>query len=154
MFSIIRILTRYFTRGKPLHQLIAGIVCIPLGGIVAWASLFADPNFSYPYFAILGVVVAIFGVALLGKSLFVFAMLTTKPKAAPLVAGQVPYAGPAQYPQQPYGQPQYPPQAAQQPYAQPQYVQPQYPPQQAPQQPYAQPQPAQQPYEQMQYPQQ
>ncbi len=127
-----------------MHQLIAGIICIPLGAIVAWASLFADPNFSYPYFAILGVVVVGFGIALLGRALFGFAGLAGKPKATPLVAGQVPYTGPAQYPQQPYGQPQYPPQVAQ-PYA----AQPPYP-----QQPYAQPQAPQQPYEQMQYPQQ
>lgn len=150
MYSIIRLLMRAFTRGKPLHQLITGIVAIPLGGVIAWAALFADPNYSYPYFVILGVVLAIFGIALIGKALFGFIALAARPKAAPLVAGQMPYAGPAQYPQQPYGQASYP----QQPYAQPQYPQPSYGQAPYPQQPYAQPQYPQQPYGQIPYPQQ
>jgi hypothetical protein len=159
MYSIFRLLIRAFKRGKPLHQLLFGIVAIPLGAVISWAALFADPNYSYPYFVIVGALLAIFGIALIGKALFGFVALAAQPKAAPLVAGQVPYTGPAQYPQQPYAQPQYP----QQPYAQPQYpqqpyAQPQYPQQPYVQQPYAQPQYPQQaaqiPYEQMQYPQQ
>ena len=119
MYSIVRLLTRAFLRGKPLHQLLGGIVLIPLGGIVSWAALFADPNYSYPYFVIVGVVLAIFGIALIGKALFGFIALSAQPKTPPLVAGQMPYTGTAQYPQQPYAQPQY----SQQPYAQPQYQQ-------------------------------
>lgn len=144
MYSIFRLLMRSFTRGKPLHQLIGGIVAIPLGGLITWASLFADPTAVYPYFVIVGIVLIGFGIALIGKALFSFVVLAARPKAAPLVAGQVPYTGSAQYPQQPYAQPQY----SQDPYAQPQYAQ----------DPYAQPQYsqpiAQSPYQPTQYPQQ
>jgi hypothetical protein len=154
LFSLLRIIYRnFFVRGKPLHQILIGIGLIPVGGLIAWASLFADPNAYYPYFAIFGGVFAIFGFVLLIKGLMGLAAGAGKP-ALP-VQGQVAYTNPAQYPQQPYGQqsygqPQYPPQ---------QYGQSQYPqPYGQPQQPYSQPQypqqPAQQPYGQPQYPQQ
>ena len=145
MYSIIRLLMRSFKRGKPAHQLIAGIIAIPLGALITWASLFADPNAIYPYFVLVGIVVIGFGIALLGKALFGFVALAARPKATPPVAGQVPYAGTPQYSQQPYAQPQY----AQDPYAQPQYSQNPYAQPQYAQDPYAQ-----SPYQQTQYPQQ
>lgn len=131
MYSLIRILYRsFFVNGKPLHQILIGIALIPVGGLISWASLFADPYHYYPYFVILGIVLAVFGVVLFIKGLI--GLANGKPKSAPNAYGA--YTGPAQYPQY------------QQPYPQ------QYP--QYPQQPYAQPQDPQQPYEQVQYPQQ
>lgn len=124
MYSLIRILyRRFFVNGKPLHQILVGIALVPVGGLISWASLFADPYHYYPYFAIAGVVLAVFGVILFVKGLI--GLATGKPKSA--LHAQGAYTSPAQYPQQ---YPQYP----QQPYAQPQATQQSYEQVQYPQQ--------------------
>ena len=107
MISLFRLIYRsLFVKGKPLHQILVGILLIPAGGFVAWASLAADPYHYYPYFAIVGIVFAGFGVALIIKG-FIGLLGGTKP-----VQPQAPYGGAAQYPQQPQvpyaGQAQYP----------------------------------------------
>ena len=156
MYWIIRMLFRsLFSRGRPLPQLISGIILIPVGGLIAWAALFASEDYYFPYFAVFGVILAIVGIISIIKGLIGLlapaALVAAAGRKSQPVAGQMPYTNPAQYPQQPYAQPQYPQQQYAQPqYPQQQYAQPQYPQQQPP----VQPQYPQQPYPQQQYQQQ
>ncbi|WP_201366870.1 hypothetical protein [Dictyobacter formicarum] len=154
MISLFRYFYRnFFVNGQPLHQIILGIILAPVGALVAWAAMSADPEHYYPYFILAGIVFAIFGVVLLIKGIIGLSGGKSGPGTTAMYNNsQNPYGQP-QYPAQPYGQPQYPaqPYGQQQSYGQP------YPPQQQPygqpypqqQQPYAQPYPQQQqPYAQ------
>ncbi|HLX41730.1 MAG TPA: hypothetical protein VKR42_14445 [Ktedonobacteraceae bacterium] len=136
MYSLTRLLFRALN-GKPLLQVIVGILLIPVGGLISYAAMSGSDGYVYPYWIVGGIVFAIVGVVFIIRG----AKTLLKPKPS---VQQMPYTGPNQYAQQPaYGQPQYPPQA---------YSQPQYPPQaySQPQQiPYSQ----SQAYEQAQYPQ-
>jgi hypothetical protein len=148
LYSLTRLLFRALD-GKPVPQIIVGIILIPVGGLISFAAMSSD--YIYPYWIIAGIVFAVVGV------IFIIRGATTlfkpKPSMQQAMLRQNPYTGPGQYAQQGYASPQYPPQA---PYGQPQY----YPPPQAsygqpqyyppPQAPYGQ----QQNYEQFQYPKQ
>ena len=160
MYSLTRLLFRAL-RGRPLLQVIVGILLIPVGGLISFAAVSGSDGYIYPYWIVGGIVFAVVGVIFIVRG----AMTLLKPKPSVQQAmgyGQpTPYMGPNQYAQQPpYGSPQYPPPG--QGYAAPAYpLQPRAYGQ--PQMPYSQPQAygqgqypqyPQQPYEQMQYPQQ
>jgi len=132
LYSLTRLLFRALD-GKPVPQIIVGIILIPVGGLISFAAMSGD--YIYPYWIIAGIVFAIVGVIFIVRG--ATTLFKPKPSVQQAMLRQNPYTGPGQYAQQPYGQPQYPPQA---PYSQPQY----YPPQ-----PYGQPQ---QNYEQFHYP--
>ncbi len=158
MYSLTRLLFRAL-RGRPLLQVIVGILLIPVGGLISFAAMSGSDGYIYPYWIIAGIVFAIVGIIFIVRG----AMTLVKPKpSVQRVMGQpASYMGPNQYAQQPpYGSPQYPSQGQG-------YVPPAYPPQPPaygqPQMPYSQPQAygqgqypqyPQQPYEQVQYPQQ
>jgi len=132
LYSLGRLLFRALA-GKPLAQLIVGIVLIPAGGLLSFAAMSGD--YIYPYWIVAGIVFAIIGVILIIRG--AVALFRPKPSVQ-----QAYFASQGQYPPQaPYGQPQYP----QAPYGQPPSA---YPPQA-----YGQPQNQQVPYGQPQYPQ-
>ena len=154
MYSLIRLLFRALN-GKPVAQLVVGILLIPAGGLLSFAGAAGD--YIYPYWIIAGIALAIVGIVFIIRSIMAF----MQPKSSVMQAAYNPQGQymPQQYPSgqgQPfYGQPQYPPQyapgQAQAPYGQPQYPQ-QYPSAQA-QAPYGQPQyPQQYPSGQVQAP--
>ncbi len=111
MFSLSRLLYRWLA-GRPLLQLIVGIIMIPLGGLISFAAMSGDN--IYPYWIIGGIVFAIFGIVFIIRG--ATTLLRPKPALQQASLPRHPYAGQGQYAQQPpYSQPQ------PQPYAQPQY---------------------------------
>ncbi|GCE10851.1 hypothetical protein [Tengunoibacter tsumagoiensis] len=100
MYSIIRLLYRsFFVNGKPLHQVIAGVICAPVGLIVAYLAYFGDPETYYPYWIIVGIVFAIFGVAVFIKGIVGFATVKQSYQSSQINPYAQPYTNPAQYQQ-------------------------------------------------------
>ncbi len=134
MYSLMRLLFRAL-HGKPVAQIIVGIIMIPVGGLISIAALKGNGEYIYPYWIVAGIAVAVVGIVFIVRG--AKARIQPKPSVqqatnAPQYAPQVPYG----QPQPPYGQPQPP-----YPYAQPQYGQP-YPSEYIPgqqQAPYGQP---------------
>lgn len=147
MYSLTRLLFRAL-RGRPILQVIVGILLIPVGALISYAATSGSDGYVYPYWIIGGIVFAVVGVIFIVRG--AMTLLKPKPSVQQAMLQQTPYTGPNQYAQQPYyGSPQYPPQGQS-------YAAPAYPPQAygQPPMPYNQPQYPQQPYEQVQYPQQ
>ncbi|MBV9616197.1 MAG: hypothetical protein JO011_18180 [Ktedonobacteraceae bacterium] len=144
MYSLIRLLFRALD-GKPVAQIIVGVVMIPLGGLISIVAMIGTGHYIYPYWIVAGIAAAIVGIVFIVRG----ARALVAPKPA---VQQAAYSPQGQYmPQQPYGQ------------AQPFYGQPPYPPQYGPAQgqvPYGQPSypapygpgQAQMPYGQPSYP--
>ncbi len=157
MYSLTRLLFRAL-RGRPILQVVVGVLLIPAGILISWAATSGTDGYVYPYWIIAGIVFAVVGVIFIVRG--IMTLMKPKPSVQPMMGYGQPnaYMAPGQYVQQsPYSAPQYPPQGQG-------YASPTYPPQpQAygqPPMPYTQP-PAygqapypQQPYEQVQYPQQ
>lgn len=100
LISLFRMIYRsVFTNGKPWHQVLIGLLLMPVGAIVSWEALYGDPTGYYPYFVLMGIVFAIFGLVILIKG--VIGLTTSKP-AHPQTAIN------AQYPQPTYVPPRYP----------------------------------------------
>ncbi|HLJ35278.1 MAG TPA: hypothetical protein VKU38_16615, partial [Ktedonobacteraceae bacterium] len=137
MYSLTRLLFRAL-RGRPLLQVIVGILLIPVGGLISFAAVSGSDGYIYPYWIIAGIVFAIVGVIFIVRG--AMTLLKPKPSVQRAMAQPNPYMGPNQYAQQsPYGSPgspQYPPGQG--------YAPPVYPPQPPvygqPQMPYSQPQ--------------
>jgi hypothetical protein len=107
MFSLSRLLFRKL-EGKPKSQLIVGILMIPIGLFISFATITGE--YIHPYWLVAGLVFAVFGV------MFIIRGATALRKLKPLVQQamyqQYPHPGQGQYAQQlPYGQPVYPAQA-------------------------------------------
>ncbi len=119
MYSLMRLLFRALN-GKPLAQIIVGIIMIPSGALISIAAMMGG-DYIYPYWIVAGIAIAIVGI--------VFIVRGTKARSQPKPSvQQTTYNAPGQYaPQQPYAQPQVP------------YGQPYAPGQYAPQVPYGQP---------------
>ncbi len=138
MYSLMRLLFRALN-GKPVAQIIVGIIMIPVGALISIAAMIGNGQYIYPYWIVAGIAIAIIGIVFIVRG----AKARNLPKPS---VQQAAYSAPGQYAPPPaYGQPQAP-------YGQPPvYGQPQ------PQAPYAQPYPAeyipaQQPYGQTSYP--
>jgi hypothetical protein len=129
----------FYVNGKPSHQLLVGIVLIPLGLIVTFFALFGSEDYTYPIYAIFGIAFAIFGIFLIVKGA---RGLTASKSRTPKQQNVAPHPsqvyGQGQqpiYPPQAYGQgqpPVYPPQTygqGQSPVYPPQGQPPVYPPQ-------------------------
>ena len=125
MYSLTRLIFRLLA-GKPLAQLIVGIILIPVGGLLSFAAMASD--YIYPYWIIAGIVLAIVGIVLIVRG--ARALLKPKPsvqQAFFMSQGQYPANGQPQPSYPPYGQPQYPPQAPYGQQPQQNYEQIQYP---------------------------
>jgi hypothetical protein len=104
LYSVTRLLFRALA-GRPLAQVIVGIVLIPAGGLISFAAMSGD--YIYPYWIIAGIVFAIVGVIFIIRGATI--LLKPGPSVQQAMMQQAPYTGPGQYAQQPpysqYAQP-------------------------------------------------
>ncbi|MBA2396844.1 MAG: hypothetical protein H0V70_29305 [Ktedonobacteraceae bacterium] len=147
MYSLTRLLFRALN-GRPVAQLIVGIIMLPVGGLISLAAVIGDGENIYPYWIIMGIVFVVVGIVFIVRST---KHLLSKSKSS---VGQAPYGVSGHYAPPVYGQSQAPYGQLQVPYGQPPYGQ-----QGQPQVPYGQPYPSeyipaqpQAPYGQTSYP--